>query len=308
MNLRVPAGLWPLTLCAALSCAREGDENLGLPPTETAPLAVERRQLQRPQGLLQVAAMPPGEVVRRLGAVRLEAHTSWQITPPARPGVDSAPQAMKEDALIEADGKGGLHVLHENDRGYGSEAVLLGGQLYMRMRYGPYVRRRPEDDEVPRLLAAAGDTSGALLQLLGPWLKIDEASDAKVAGRPAVKLTLSKLASPQRDLVPRAVHLSPGQKWRPALSVASLSGAAVVDATEGALLGLKLEASFQAPRGEGGPPVKIEVSHRAAAGLGEAVSVRAPGEGEVIDPPVRPRPMLDYQELLEGLVPRGQHR
>ena len=54
MNLRVPAGLWPLTLCAALSCAREGDENLGLPPTETAPLAVERTLV--PHALLPTAS------------------------------------------------------------------------------------------------------------------------------------------------------------------------------------------------------------------------------------------------------------
>jgi hypothetical protein len=307
MNRR-PLSFLPLLL--ALSCAREGDENLGLGTPEPARLAADKKQLQKPQGLRQVAAMPPAEAVRRLGSHRLEARTSWQITPPGDKsgGEAPAPQSLQEESLVESDGKGGLHILHNNDHGYGSEAVLVSGQLYLRMRYGPYVRRRPEDDEVPRLLAAAGDTSGALLQLLGPWLKVDEASEAKVAGRPAIKLTLSKQASPQREGRPPRGAV-PGRLWRQALSVASLSGAAVVDATEGALLGLRLEASFQAPRGEGGPPVRVEVSHRAAVGaLGEAVPVSAPTDGEVIDPPVRPRPMLDHQELLEGLLPRNQHR
>lgn len=289
-----------------LSCAREGDENFGL--ADAPPLAVERRQLQRTQGLLQVAAMTPAEAVRRLSSHRLEIRTSWQIAPPARPGVDVQTESMQEDSLIESDGKGGVHILHNNDAGpgYGSEAIFLGGRLYLRMRQGPYVRRRPEGDEVPRLLAAAGDTSGALLLLLGPWLKIDEVSEAKVAGRPAIKLTLSKQASPQKEGRPPR-NLPPGKLWRQALAVQSLSGAAVVDAAEGMLLGLRLVCSFQAPRGEGGPPVRIEVNHRATVGsLGEVVPIVAPEDA--IDPPLRPRPMLDRQELLEGLLPRNQNR
>ncbi|MCS6914034.1 MAG: hypothetical protein RMK29_06665 [Myxococcales bacterium] len=283
-----------------LACAREGDENLGLGETPP-PQAVERRQLGRIQGLVQVATVPVAEAVRRLGSHRLEVHTKWYIVPPERPGVDVQPVAMKEESLIESDGRGGLHVLHNNDHGLGSEAVLVDGVLYVRMRYAPYLRRRPEGDEVARLLAAAGDTAGALIQALAAWIKIDAVEQAQVAGRPAFKLTLSRQPSAQKDLRMMQAALPPAKLWRKAISVQSLEGAAVVDAQQGVLLGLRLAASFQAPRGEGGPPVRIEVSHRSTVrSLGEPVTVQAPSESMEA---VRPRPMVDWHELLDGLVP-----
>src|SRR5262245_17377057 len=121
--------LGPALATGLSACAREGDENLGL--TESHP-AVDVRQISRPQVFAQAAALPVAEVVRRLHAHRLEARTGWEARASSQwvatgRDVETAPVSLQEDALVEADGRGGLHLRHENDHGYGSEAVVVGG-------------------------------------------------------------------------------------------------------------------------------------------------------------------------------------
>lgn len=312
-----------LDLALTAGCAREGDENLGLSGLSepAAGRVMDSKKLAKFDTLLEVVTQPyaSGPLVRLLPH-RLEVHTSWKIRPPPPPDKraathEAAPVALEEDALLESDGKGGLHVLHNNDHGYGSEAVVLGETLYIRMRYGPYVRRHVEGDEVARLSAAAADTGAALLEALAPWLEPSASTPVAAFGRPALRVTLRARSEPVRSrLLPgkNAGSQAVPKAWRQGLRVESLDGVAVLDQASGAVLGLRLAAVFHAPRAgeaKGGaaspqaPQVTVEVTHRSTVdALGQAVTLAAPKDA--IDTPVRPRPLLDQRELLDGLVPR----
>jgi hypothetical protein len=296
-------------------CRGEGQENLGVSEGPRSH-ALDARALARPGALAGIAALPHAELVRHLGAHIVSSHTSWRITPsgPSRPDAEALPASLEEEATIESDGKGALRVLHDNDHGYGTEAVLLSDSLYMRLRYQPFAHRRPEGDEVARLLRAA-DNSAALLGLLSPFTEVGKPEEVTAFGRPAFKLQLSRRATPLKELRPRA---TPGQAWRQATTVEALEGAAIVDRDGGVLLGLRLHATFQAPRGapdkdkdkdkdkgRDTPSVRVEVTHRATVDRpADGVEITRPREA--IDAPARPRPMLDHQDLLDGLVPRAQ--
>lgn len=311
----VPGGfravLLLLCACSLFACSRDDG------PASSKSLAVDARHLLRPFALVPIAQVPHREVSRRLGSHRLEAHTQWNIAPPPQDGYDSAPANLTEEGLVEVDRSGNLHVVHNNEHGYGTEAVLADGKFYMRMRYGPFIHRRPAPDEVDRLLSMA-DNSAALLELLGPFLKVGEVTAAQVSGRPALQLGLGLRDRPAQPKKPKRKDQPeayvPGRKWRQATRVLSLDGTAVIDSEKGVLLGLRLEASFTAPRPQPGAEnmeslsgkegtVRIDVNHwMTLSALGENVPVAAPQEyGEQ---PVRARPMLDRQELLDGLVPR----
>lgn len=301
---------WVLSAPAAFSgCRGEGQENLGVSEGPRSH-ALDARALSRPGALAGIAALPHAELDRHLGAHTLAAHTSWKITPsgPSRPNAEALPASLEEEMTIEADGKGALRVQHDNDHGYGTEAVLLSDSLYMRLRHQPFIHRRPEGDEVARLLRAA-DNSAALLGLLAPFTEVGKPEPVQAFGRPAFKLQLSRRAAPLKELRPRD-KTAPGQAWRQATTVEALEGAAIVDRDGGVLLGLRLRATFQAPRGapekeKDTPHVRVEVTHRATVDRpAEGVTVTRPREA--IDAPARPRPMLDHQELLDGLVPRAQ--
>lgn len=227
---------------------------------------------------------------------------------------DSAPVTLDEERVIEVDAAGRLHAQSQNDHGYGVEAVLDQEFLYMRMRYAPYVRRRSEGDEATRLRAVAYEPGAAIMEVVAPYLKVSIPTETTFVGRPAWIVTLSrKDASP--GVLPAA---PPGGKpdpsaWRAATAVEQLEGVAVIDRERGTLLDIKLDARFVSPRGTGAPTstgrppaapdekVQVEVHHRSrVAALGSAVAaVAVPAEW--IDPPTRPRPMLDKQELLSGL-------
>lgn len=309
---RRPAALLLLLLVLGSACAREGEENLGL--IEPKPPAVANVQkLADPQVLLQVAQLLHQELPRRLGGVRLSLHTTWDVTPPVREGTEAAgPVQMEEQSVYLLDAAGGIRALHSNDHGYGSEMVYVGGQVYMRLRYAPFVRRRPEGDEVSRVLQS-GDNSAALLALLVPFLDIDVAPDAGggagLAGRPALKLTLGKRSGAPVLGKKSAADSGPGRVWRRATRVEALRGTARVDREQGALLALDLSATFVGPRLPGpgdrapAPPpgdVTVKVHHTLElTALEQAVA--APEEWQA--PPVRPRPQQDRQELLQGLVP-----
>ncbi len=301
------------------SCASRGENDEG--PAEARGAApaegIDAQSLSRPFALVPLATLPHDEIVRRILAYRMEAHTEWRISPPPRNGMDTEKTSLTEDVALEVDPTGAMHLLHDNDHGYGTEAVLTGGTLYMKMRYGPFIRRRPEPDVITRLEAAATGNSGALLDLFGPFTEVSQTTMVQVGGRPAIKLSLSRRAVPLPRRHP-GDDAVPGRRWRAAAVVSSLSGTAVVDGQRGVLLGLRLVASFTAPRatasaldgavaGEAQGLVRIDVNYHMSVGPGGDTHVQPPIES--IEEPVRPRPMLDRQELLGGLVPAiGQRR
>jgi hypothetical protein len=86
-----------------------------------------------------------------------------------------------------------------------------------------------------------------------------------------------------------------------------LDGTVTIDRQKGTLLTLQLHVRFVAPRPEsaagGGERVQVEAEHqvRVVALEKDVPAIAAPAEW--IDPPSRPRPMLERQELLNGLLP-----
>lgn len=345
MNVRRARLLWAgLTLGALAGCHRDGGE--GEPAVQT-PAQVRREalsRLTRPHGLLHLLQGPSGAaaglgagwLLRLLPAqgtptqpaahggqaLRLTATTRYEVTPSAQEEPDAAPVKLTEDSEIQADADpaGGLRIVHNNDHGYGVEALQIKEWLYLKTRPLPFVRRRPEDDEIPRLLAAA-EGSDALLELLSPHLEVavDAAAEEKDSAIPltlrlrAEAVPLPAGVGPQRGSLGSARGRSDheaSRRWRTATTVESLSGKAVFDPQQRALLSLQLNAAFTAPRpltgdGRKTSPVQVRVEHRMNLALGASTDkgsslVTAPPEW--LEPPTRPRPMLDRQELLDGLT------
>lgn len=267
------------------ACARPGEENLGL-TGRVADHAIDVAQLHQPAELLRALRVPGDELDKRLGARRLEATSTLKIEPPGKPA-----ETLEESFRLDADGRGGVHLVHDNARGYGLEAVVTGDGLYVRPRHGTFVKRRPEGDELARLRHNVEGVAADYLALVEPWLTVREDARTQVAGRPAVRLKLAAKpsASPPREA-------EPGRKWRQTVKVRFVDGEVLVDAKSGAPLGVRLETQYTFER-DGQGPFLATLSYKQS--LGAPGPITAP-EGAV-PAPSRPRPMLDRHQLLEGL-------
>lgn len=315
-----------LALTAVCGCHRGGSGS----GTGAAPgsLLADGRQLTRSEVLLQVVGVPHSEVASRLGPHRIESLTRYTITPLSSPKVgpdvtagfraetpvqpyensaawESGAATLEEKRLVEVDEQGALHLSSQNDHGYGMEAVVDHQHLYMRLQHAPFVRRIPEGDEVERLRAVAYESGAALLESVASALYLSPPSETNRLGRPAWAVALSR----QDGVSPRRTVDAPGKAWRGHVIVEAIDGQAVVDRQRGTLLELKLSVRFQAPRGPvppgtpsvEGERVQVEAQHELhVVALGNKVeAIKTPSDW--VDPPMRPRPTLDKQELLNGL-------
>src|SRR5687767_6327865 len=154
----VPASV--AVLCLVAGCSRGTDENLGM-GSKPQPAAVDVAKLTQPTELLRVLALPGSELDRRLGARHVEASSSVKLEPPGKPA-----ETLDETFKLDSDGAGALHLTHDNSRQMGIEAVVHGGELYVRPRYGKFIKRRPEGDELDRLRATVEAVVGDDLALL----------------------------------------------------------------------------------------------------------------------------------------------
>ncbi len=338
-----PLGAAALVLAVATllpGCKKPSGENFGL--LETAPAVTATpsgAELTRADLLLQLLSLSHAEVTARLGPHRIESQTQWSMTPvvvsgtgagagsgagsaaspgPVKPGFkvdspvqpydggaawESAAVTLDETRSIAVDAAGRLQLASQNDHGTGVEAVLDQNFLYLRMRYAPYIRYKPEGDQVARLRAVAYESGAALLEAVAPYVRLSAPVEATAVGRPAWQVTLSRQDAPAggRDKRPG------GSLWRSATAVDMLNGTVTIDRQKGTLLTLQLHVRFVAPRPQsaagGGERVQVEAEHqvRVVALDKDVPAIAAPAEW--IDPPSRPRPMLDRQELLNGLSP-----
>lgn len=320
-------------------CKKPGAENFGLaPPGPPATAAASGVDLTRVDLLQQLLNLSHAEVTARLGPHRIESQTRWSITPvvtattasgaaassaaspppgvrpgfregsPAQPydggaAWESVATTLEETRLAAVDAAGRLQLASMNDHGTGVEAVLDQNFLYLRMRYAPYIRYKPEAEQVTRLRALAYEPGAALLEAVAPYIRLSAPTEATAAGRAAWQVTLSRQDAPAGG---RARGASgPLSAWRAAAAVELLDGTVTVDRQKGTLLALQLHTRFIAPRdgSAAAERVQVEAEHQVqVVALGASVpAIAAPAEW--IDPPARPRPMLDRQELLNGLVP-----
>jgi hypothetical protein len=270
------------------ACSRTGEENLGL-GAHAAPVDVG--QLTRPAELLRALALPGAELDRRLGARHVEASSRIRMAPTDRPE-----QALDERYRLDSDGRGALHVVHDNDTD-GMEASLVGGTLYVRPRYSKFVARRPEGDDVERLRHLVEGVAGGYLGLFERWLEVRETGRVEVAGHGAIRLALTARSSPTGTSLPS----EPGKRWRAGVRVRHLDGELVLDAASGALLEGKLEAVYELERSDLPGPLSVSLSFRQSTSAAQPIS--APSDA--VPSPRRPRPLLDRQALLDGLTPGG---
>src|SRR5262249_49875758 len=145
--------------------------------------------------------------------------------------------------------------------GGGVEAVLVGGELYVRPRYGKFTRRRPEGDEVERLRALAEGTAGDYLELLQRWLAIGPPSPVEVAGKKAVKLALA-LGTP----APATDEDEPARAWRNTLKVSRLDGEVALEAASHAPLSVKLDTTYSFEREGLKGPLQVALEYRQETG------------------------------------------
>src|SRR5512141_1996630 len=97
---------------------------------------------------LAAMALSHDEVWRRLGPHQFQAKSTLQVTAEGQP-----PDRLEEEYLLEAGTAGAFHAKYENSQDQGREIVLHGSDLFVRPRYGTFVRRHPEEGEADRLRA-----------------------------------------------------------------------------------------------------------------------------------------------------------
>ena len=273
---------------ALAGCRREGDENLGLASRRRA-AAVDVRALDRPGELEKSLALPSTEVEKGLGAHRLAASTKLALS------AGTFSDTLEETFHLELDGKGGVHLLRENSHGTGNEAIAAGGQLYVRPRYGRFVRRAPEGDEVERLRDETQGLGAGYLAVLGRFATRTDGGAGDFHGRPVRKVTLALATTPGPF-----EDADPAHAWRKTIEVSALEGEVWIDAATGAPLHATLEAKYKGLRD--GKPIAVALHHQAdVEAIGAVAPIAAPADA--LPSPARARPLLDKQALLEGLAP-----
>jgi hypothetical protein len=248
-------------------------------------ITVDVSRLATPEELLHALLLPGAELDKRLGPHRLEATSSLKMQPPGSPVED-----LEETYRLDSDGKGALHLVHNNARD-GLEAVVDNGVVYTKPRYGHWTRRRPEGDDVARLRENVEGAAGAYVELLARWLEVKEVARGDVDGHPAVRLALSARRAPASGN-----EKLPYKKWRDTVKVERLDGEWTLDAASGAPLGGRLEASYTFERSDLKGPVvtTLKFEQRSAP----AAPIVAPDDAVE---PRRARPMLERDQLLDGL-------
>ena len=283
--LALPGMRWAsaalLLLCG---CGHHGDENLGLSSGKGASIDVSK--LAQPDELVRALSLSGRALDDKLGAHAMSATESVKLELG-----DGKTAQLDETFSVQADGHGGVHLVHDNSRGNGFEAIAMGEDLYVKPRYGKFVRRKVEGDELERLRASAETAAASDLKLIARFVQAREAGTATVAGHAGVKVSLSARPTPDAPVT----ESEPGRKWRATLNVRYIDGDAVLDAKTGAPLSVRLDAQYTFERD--GKPVQATLKYQqTTAAPSEAVA--APADFATLD---RPRPMLDRQELLEGL-------
>ena len=272
-----------LPLLFVIGCHSSGQENLGLSGQTTT---IDVAKLAQPDELVRALSLSGNDLDARLGAHKMDAASTLKLTAPTR-----EPTTLEETFAVEANGAGDVHLLHDNSRGNGFEAVATGGQLYVKPRYGRFAKQRIEGENLARLRVAAETPAAAYVRLLAPWLQIHEAGAVAVAGHAGLKLTLSARTS--ASSVP--AETEPGKQWRQTLQVRYVDGDIVLDAKTGAPLQVRLEAAYGFTRD--GKPVQAALSFKQAT-TSATSAIAAPADFAELG---RARPIVDKQQLLEGL-------
>ena len=240
---------------------------------------------------LAAIALAHDEVWRRLGPHQFQAKSRLQVTVEGQ-----APDLLEEEYRLEAGTAGAFHARYENSHDQGREVVLAGGELYLRPRYGTFVRRRPEEGEADRLRQETWGGIAAAVEVVGRFVQAKPEGQATVAGRGARRLTLG-LAPQPRAAAPTP---EPRREWRASVVVQRLSGSLSVDEQTGAPLACSLKAEYTFRRGGAAASATLDLEGSLTPAA--QVAVTAPAH---VPQPTRTRYHVERRELLKGLVPPG---
>lgn len=289
----VPDLRFAVAAVALAGCHRApaDDERLGL-GARAERASFDAAALARFGELEKAVATPSAAVGRALGAYRLVESARLSL---AR---GDKHDRLDESWRLEVDGKGNHHLLREDGHGGGVETYAVDGAIVTRPRYARFVRRSAEGDEGERERDAAHHLLASCLSVIGRFAARRDDGPLSVVGRTARKVVLSLAPAP----VDAPADAEPGHAWRRDMKVSALDGEVWVDAVTGAPLHAALTASYTAPAGGGGGndvAVTLEL-HADVEAVGSVPAIVAPADAAPA--PRRPRPLIDRQQLLDGLV------
>lgn len=287
-----------LALAIALAgCGRSeeiADHELGglvVPEKTTAARALDvDKAAKDPDELGRALAQPHGKVVQALGPHVARITSSSQLL---------AAQPLTDSVTLEVGDRGAFHGVYTNNADYGRETIFVDGKLYLRPRYQRWHQRAPETPEEPAgLRDRYFEAIHATWDLLSPAVQLTDRGKVQIEGRVGRKIEIAQ--APQ----PRAPQKEPlaQRRWREGRAIDGVTGEIVLDAEHGVVLAAKLagNVSFQ----KDGQRYSMKLTLDAAiTGIGTAVPIVAPAEGEVVATPERLREVDDRDYLLQNIAP-----
>lgn len=289
-----------LTLGSAVACGR----SQGVPDEDLGPLVVEPKQ-EDGKILVDRAAKDPAELSRALALphrkvlAAIGPHTATIASMTTVEEAGKPVSALGDRTKIEIGETGAYHALYENDADYGREVIFAGGLMYLRPRYQKWHGRAPETADEPLALRDQFfEPIAATWDLLAPGVELTDKGPADVGGRPGRKIAIHLSPKPAK---PRAETLAQ-KKWREQRTIEEVTGEVILDADKGTPLAIQLAGTVSFMRD--GRRFKMKTSITAAiSGVGTAVAIAAPAQGEVVATPERLREVDDRDYLLQGIAP-----
>jgi hypothetical protein len=237
-------------------------------------------------------AMPHREATRRLGPHR----AVWDVRQSAY-AAGALLEKLDDKYTIEADAAGNFSLLETNSEDYKKEIVWTGGDLYVGTRYGLPVHRRPVGDEATGWRDDAWTVGATYWRLLKGGLLLDRAGEESVAGRSALKITVT--ADPEKGPTAgeRAAYdrADPAKAWRATIKLESASGSLWFDAETGVPLKADLELKYTAVKD--GREARWTVQLALAVEAIGAVAALGP-PAKFVESPERVRMIIDREAVL----------
>jgi hypothetical protein len=308
-------------IAALVACKRSQDQQAkarifspqepeSSPPGAKEPIDASRLA-DDPRLAGRVLRMSQAEVAARLGPHRAETRVQFAwFRGPGLPDGGSDIALSEQSALAQGPG-GDFSVREENDRNQGFELMQVKGEVYVRGLFGPFRKRRTdrtEPEKVRELAMGAVPT----LDRLARGVKLKLAGEATVEGRRVVRYqVVGGGARPEqadsRELPPvqypananggkgpdpdTARRLELWTKEEPT----QLSGAVIVDAQSGTLIGADVQGHFRVP-GSSGPSAELDLhSVLTTSAIGKDPGLKAP---EVEAAPSVPHAVKDPLRFL----------
>jgi len=236
--------------------------------------------------VLRLIRLSHDEVLRRVGAHRFSSTDRIVIT------VGDSTDVLEEKHTLEVSRDGAYRAVTENSKDQGREIVFVAGDIFVRPRYGTFIRRRPESGEASRLRAETFGTLPAALEYLGRFVDVKDEGTATWEGRDVRQFALGLLHQPR----PHKVEDQPARAWRSTVEVQELSGTVRIDVKTRCVLQAALKAQYTFRRGDETARATFQYDGTLLPATEVAIAVP-----DHVPRPVRRRYHAEQQELLKGL-------